>query len=344
MTQKGFATDKAIELSRIHVLSIAESFFQSSILFALLKLKVFEVIDEDNKKLSDIAGKLDVQPATLARLLNAGVTLKLLESKDGVHYKVASDCRQLLLPSAGENYLGDWIMNLDFFHSALSRLDEAVIKSGPSIDPDTHVGADKNQTRKFAFAMHNYAVSRGKELAKYLDISACSTLLDLGCGPGTYAFHLGMLNPNLILCLLDKPEVLKVAKEIQDRYSIKNEVNYLPQDALNDEIPGSYDMILVSNTLHMIGEKGSRELIKRLHKSINQGGSLVIQANFMRDDFLGEKWPVFVDLAQLCTTSAGRNHSLKETKEWLEQAGFINAEYNQMSFFNNNSFLRGYKA
>ena len=190
---------------------------------------------------------------------------------------------------------------------------------------------------------HNYGSLRGKELAQHLDTSSCSTLLDLGCGPGTYSFNLGLKNSSLKIYLSDLPGVLEVAKEIQKRYSIENEVNYLPLDAIKEEIPGTYDMILVSNTLHMLGERASRDLIKRLFKSINKGGSLVIQAQYLVDSKLGGRWPVFLDLIQLCVTSEGRNHSAGETKQWLEDAGFINLEFNPMSLLNVNSFIRGYK-
>ena len=337
------ASDKTIIRSQIEVLSIAESFFQSSALFALVKLRVFELIGEGDKTLHELAAAIGARPETLARLLNAGVALNLLESKDGLSFRVASPGRPVLLPSAGENYLVDWIRNLDYFRLALSRLDEAVLKSGPTIDPATHLGADRDRTREFAMAMHNASAARGKELAHFLDTTGVKTFLDLGCGPGTYAFYLGLHNSDLQLYLLDLPGPLEVAKEVQARYSIKNEVHYLPLDAVTDDIPGSYDMILVSNTLHMLGEQASRELIKRLYRSLNQDGSLVIQAQYIRDDLPHQRWPIHVDLIQLCTTARGRNHSVGETKRWLEEAGFVNIEFCSMSTFNTNSFLRGYR-
>jgi cyclopropane fatty-acyl-phospholipid synthase-like methyltransferase len=336
-------SDIQVIKDQLEVLSIAEGFFQSSILFSLLKLRVFERVGEESKTLAELASELKSRPETLARLLNAGVVLKLLESKDGTSYRVGRAFRSTLLPSAGEKYLGDWISNLDYFRSALSELDQAILKSAPTVNPSHHLGADKEQTREFTLAMHNYASLRGKELAHFLHTTGCKTLLDLGCGPGTYAFHLGMRNPDLQLYLLDLPEVLEVAREVQSRYPMKNEVHYLPKDATQEEVPGSYDMILVSNTLHMLGEEASRLLIRRLFDSINQRGSLVIQAQYLQDSRLGGRWPVFLDLIQLCITSAGRNHSVSETKTWLEEAGFTNIQYRSMSIYNTNSFLRGYK-
>ncbi len=76
---------------------------------------------------------------------------------------------------------------------------------------------------------------------------------------------------------------------------------------------------------------------------MNPGGSLIIQAQYLRDDRLGDRWPVLLDLIQLCITSEGHNHSVAETKAWLEEAGFTDIEYVPMMPWNTNSFLRGYK-
>ncbi|MGC2108202.1 MAG: methyltransferase [Candidatus Korobacteraceae bacterium] len=329
---------------RLTVLGIAESFFQSSVLFALAKLKIFELIGEEDKPLGDLANQVGARPETLARLLNAGVMLKLLETQDGINYRATFLGRSVLSPSAGEAYLGDWIRNLAYFNVAMSDLDQAVLKSKPTFDPLTHLGTDPERTRDFTLAMHTYAAIYGRELAHYLDTAGCTSLLDLGCGPGTYSFCLGMKNPILHLYLLDYPEVLQVAKEVQARYSLKNEIDYLPADAVKDEIRGQYDVVLVSNTLHQLGHEASAALIKRLHKSIKPGGSLVIQARFLRDDHMGDRVPVLLDLLELCITSAGRNHSVAETREWMEEAGFANVKFCPMSLFNENSFLRGYRA
>jgi cyclopropane fatty-acyl-phospholipid synthase-like methyltransferase len=325
---------------QITVLNIAEGFFQSSVLFALLKLGIFEHIGEGEKHVDHLAAELDIKPQTLRRVLSGGVVFKLLESADGIHFRLSPASRSVLLTSAGDDYLGNWIANLDFFRTIISGLDQSVLKSGPSVDPKAYV--DDEHTREFALAMHNYAVRRGKELARFLDCGGCKSILDLGCGPGTYVFQLGVANPEAELYLLDLPNMLAVAREVQQRFPLKNKVHYVPGD-VGDPIPGSYDLILASNMLHMLGEKGARTLIEKLYDRINPGGSLVIQAQFLRDDCLGERWPVLIDLMQLCMTVDGRNHTVRETKQWLESAGFVNVEFCSMSMMNTNSFVRGYK-
>lgn len=343
MSQETQLSERTIKTTQIEVLSIAEGFFRSDILFALLKLKVFERIDEGSRTLFELAAELDARPETLSRLLNAGVALGLLESKDGSEFRIATKYRIVLSPSAGDYYLGDLIGSLDYFSAAFSKLDKAVMNSAPTIDPSAHIGGNPDSTREFIMGFHNYALLRGKELANFLSTAGCKSLLDLGCGPGTYAFHLGMGNPDLALYLLDLPEVLEITKKVQHRFPLKNEIHYLPQDALESDIPGTYDMILVSNMLVGLAEQESRTLVKRLYNSVNPGGSLVIQAQFLRDDRLGPEWPAILDLMMLCSTERGRNHSREETITWLNEAGFKETEFCSMTFLNTNSFLRGYK-
>src|SRR5580704_3342439 len=127
---------------------IAEGFFRSSVIFALLKLRIFERIGEgDGKSVKELAAAVNARPDVLGRLLDAGVLLKLLETDDRETYRVAPMCRLVLLPSAGENYLGDWILNLNFFRQGLSKLAESVVKSSPSVDLAEYLKTDKDGGR-----------------------------------------------------------------------------------------------------------------------------------------------------------------------------------------------------
>ena len=327
--------------SQIDLLKLAEGFFESRILFSLEKLGVFETLGRETKSLQELSKALDGRPDTLARLLNAGVVLKLLEPDGGDGYRIHPRWTEVLLPDAGESYLGNWVRFLDYLSRSMGKLEEAALNGGPVID----LLRDKQQQdiREFTLAMHNYAALRGQELTHFLDTGGCKTLLDLGCGPGTYAFALGRHNPALELYLLDLPEILEVTREVQSRYELSNRIDYLPIDVTRQEIPGTYDIVLLSNTLHMLGEQVSRDVLSRLFGSVKPGGSLVVQAQYIDDDRQGGRWPVFLDLVQLCITPAGRNHGLTETREWMEQAGFTNVQHSPMSILNTNGFLRGYR-
>ena len=126
-------------------------------------------------------------------------------------------------------------------------------------------------------------------------------------------------------------------------FKISKPVTYMGLDLRNNDIEGAFNIVLVSNTLHMLGEAESRRQLSRLLPHVTQGGSLVIQAQFLNDDRLGPRWPALLDLIQLCITESGRNHTVGETKAWLEDAGFTDVEYCPMTLTNTNSFLRAWK-
>jgi len=161
MTRTTSMSDHDLKKQQLNILSIAEGFFQSSVLFALLKLNIFNLIGENGKTLDYLATNLGTSPETLGRLLNAGVVLNLLNSSDGVVYTLTPASKELLLSTTEEQFLGNWILNLDYFRYALSMLDEAVLKSGPVVDPTTHLGRDTRQTREYIFLrctiMHRFA-------------------------------------------------------------------------------------------------------------------------------------------------------------------------------------------
>ena len=334
----------ALIRDQIKLLDIAQGFFQSQILFALQKMRVFELLDGTEKTVTDLAASTSARPDYLRRLLVAGRMLRLLEWRGDDRYALTPLSQALLAPSMGENFLGNWVRWLEYLSVPFDRLADTVLNGKPA-EALGHLGGDAGDTREFTLAMHNYATLRGRELARVLDTRGYRSLLDLGCGPGTYAFNLGLRNPELTLHLLDLPPILEVAKEVRQRYTLTNEVHFLPLDVSAGEIPGRYDLVLVSNILQMLGERASRELIAKVYRCTGPGGSLVIQGQYMPDPetVVPERWPVIVDLLQLCMTPEGRNHTMAETAEWIESAGFTDVEQRPMSLLNANSYVQGYK-
>jgi SAM-dependent methyltransferase len=326
--------------SQVEMLSLAEGFFASNVIFALLRMGAFRSLQCEAKTVSEIAQTVGGDPASLKRLLNGAVALKILEV-DGERYRIRPQWCPLLADSDSEGYLGNWLGFLDYVGMAVSRLDDAVRTAGPTVDL---LGIrDRKSIREFILAMHDFASLRGRDIANSLDTSNCHSILDVGCGPGTYAFLLGMANSRLEIHLADFPEVLEVAAEVQRRFPLENSVRYLPADVIKATVPGVYDLVLVSNTLHMLGAEDSPALLKRLYHSVSPGGSLVVQAQFLDDDRRGGRWPVLLDLIQLCITERGHNHSVPETTEWLREAGFERIEYRRLSVYNTNSYLRAYR-
>lgn len=325
------------------VINAAEGFYQSSVLITLVKLRVIEYIGHGVATPEELAERIGTSPEPVARLLRAGVALHILESEDGESFGVTGPYRFMLVPGTGPMYMGDWVRNLEYFRDAMAQLDAVVLDAAPAATYVDGANANSEHIRVFAKAMHNGSLLGARELAGWLDTSGVRTLLDLGCGPGTYGFTLAEANPALRLHSADLPEVLEVSREIEASFQISSPVTYHGVDLRTDTIDGTFDLVLVSNTLHMLGEKNSRALLSTVYSMVNPGGSVVVQANFLDEDRLGPRWPALLDLIQLCITESGRNHTVSETLAWLAEAGFTDGHHVAMSDDNPGSFVQAWK-
>ena len=120
--------------NQIDVLSIAEGYLQSSVLFALLRLNVFELIEKDSRTIHELSQSTCAPAGNLARLLSAGVALNLLESDDRRMFRLSATSKSVLVRSAGRYYICDWIRHLDSLQPAMYKLDEAVRGVRPTLD------------------------------------------------------------------------------------------------------------------------------------------------------------------------------------------------------------------
>lgn len=329
---------------KLKAIVLGEGFFGSAVLLALFRMNVFQALGDGERSSRDLASNLQVSAPLLERLLDAGVAVGILASAGESVFRIHPNWHGLLWPESSEHFIGDHLRFLDNAYGALGRLSRAVEANGPAgapgimDDPQPRLSA-----RSMTLALHRYAAAAGLELARVLSTEGCESLLDLGCGPGTYAFILGQHNPRLDLYLLDLPDVLAVTREIQSRYALSNRVRYLELDVTRDDIPGRYDLVLLSNVLHVLGVVESTSLLKRVHSLLNPGGSVVVQGQFLDKARSGGTWPVLLDLYMLATTVHGRNHTVAETMGWLSDAGFRDMTHSRMSVFNRNSVVRAYR-
>ena len=328
---------------QIAILSKVEGFFEASVMFALLRLYLFEALEHRAHSISELSRKTRADAGRLGRLLRCAATMGFLESREGEHFTLSKPARVVLLKSSPEYYLGDWLHFLHTLYRVFGQLDEAVLAGHPVLDLARELEAKPGAARSFNRAMDTYARLRGRELADYLDLDGATSLLDLGCGPGTYAYHLAVRNPRLELYLADLPAVIEETSRLGQWADLQNPIQYLPLDLLQEELPGSYEVILISNTLHMLGHEASRKLMSRLFSRVKPGGSLVVQAQFLGTGGLGLRWPAILDLIMLCGSQRGENHTVEETSVWLREAGFRETEHCPLSLLNTNSYVRAYK-
>jgi SAM-dependent methyltransferase len=91
---------------------------------------------------------------------------------------------------------------------------------------------------------------------------------------------------------------------------------------MKDPLPRGFDIVLISNVLHGQGVRENRALLRSAHRSLNQGGRIVLRDVLMNRAGTDPEWGAMFSVALLLQTPKGRCYALDEVRAWLQTAGF----------------------
>ena len=173
--------------------------------------------------------------------------------------------------------------------------------------------------RKLTLALAGRARNVAPVLAERVDLSGVKTLLDVGGGTGIYSIACLKKNPSLRAVVWDRPQVLKVAKEMAEAAGVTDRLELREGDMFADPVPPC-DAMLVSNILHDWDVPECRVLVRRLADALPGSGRLLIHDAFL-DDTLDGPLNVALYSANLFCVTEGRCYSAAECRQWAEEAG-----------------------
>ncbi len=324
---------------QVAVLEIAERYFDSVILFSLSELGVFEALRDGPRSAANLARATAGKEAILAALLDAAVAAGILERSGEDEYSAPAGHLQVLGEAGAPEHLGEWLIFMAAMLPALAALPETVrtgIPTGSMVDGSER---DNRPAQAMTAAMDAYARTRGLEFIDRLDLAGVGTLLDVGCGPGTYSLAMVERDPTLHAILLDLPGPIEHASALVTERGLGDRVTLAAQDAFAYAPPKPVDLILISNVCHMLGPERSAALVARCADWVRPGGRLVIQAEYLDGERTSPRWPAFLNLIMQATTEGGRNHTVEETTGWLTAGGWTEVRHEPMSPWNVNSYL-----
>jgi SAM-dependent methyltransferase len=294
------------------------AFRRPRIILTALELDLFSAIGRRAWAVPALARKLDVSPRGLSILCRNLASAGLL-TPVGVRYRNSPFAARELdatSPAFRSAYLDlirtqwdDW-----------SQLTDCVRTGRPveHEDPD-----DPAYRRSFSWAMHQRSLEVAPRVARALDLRGARTLLDLGGGPGTYALEFLARNPGLRAAVCDRPPALEVARELAAKSRHGRRLDYLPVDFMCQPIPGRYDVVWLSNVIHIYGPEENRRLFRRILAALAPGGRLLIQDAFTLDQRgLQPAEANLFAVTMLLFTETGDTYDAEETCAWLRKAGF----------------------
>jgi len=291
---------------------------------------IFRGLREEPAAAEELARRLDLDGRAVAILLPVLEEAALLHRLRDGRYTVTPSARRHLADPDAEEYEGGglplWLENL----RAFTRLPEVLREGGPlerAVGADAagdEAGADEEALARFMAAMAAAPRARierlvdrcVERLGARTTTSGPPRVLDLGGGPG----HMSRVftEKGFRAVLFDKPETVRY---VGDAYGLDGEaeIDLVGGDFVEDPLPqGPFDVVLLSNIIHIYSAETNRELLEKVSRVIRPGGVVAVA------DFLRGRSPraARFALVMLLRTGGGDTYAEEEVEAWLEAAGF----------------------
>lgn len=308
---------------------LCSGFVYSQVLLSCVRLQVFHFLSQGPKSLTQCCKKFNIPESSMKRLLEAAISLNLLNKcSDGT----------FCLGSYGAALLANRGLEEMIEHNALLYED---LK-----DPVTFLRNPSQKTslsRYWAYAcakdpsklsdeeIKNYSalMSASQPLVaeQILDVypfSEHQNLMDVGGGEGLFLCEAGRRFTHLSLTLFDLPSVVKRAKKNFIKNKLASRVTTVGGNFFVDTLPEKKDLITLIRILHDHEDDKVHRLLVNVHKALSKNGRLLIGeplADTRGAEPMGAAYFGFYLMAM----RSGRPRTKAELYSMLKKAGFREA-------------------
>jgi predicted O-methyltransferase YrrM len=298
------------------LLRTSGSYWEACTLHTGVSLEVFTHLGDQRLTAKDFALKIGASERGVTLLLNALAAMGLLVKQDNC-YRNTAEGKELLIKDS-PRYCGSLISHHAVLINYWSRLPQAVTSGQPV---KTVPYKDKDERETFLMGMFNLAMASAPRIAELIDLSGRHHLLDLGGGPGTYAIHFCIANPELKAAIFDFPESRSLALRMVKQFNLEDRVGFMAGNYLEEEIGGAYDVAWLSHILHAEGENDCKKIIQKTVSVMEPGGLILIHDFILDNSQDAPLFPALFGLNMLINTPQGQSYSEAQIKDMLSQTG-----------------------
>jgi len=298
---------------------LIRGFMPSRAVLTALELDVFTAVGK-GASARQVAGKVQAAVRATEMLLNALVSLKLLEKADETYTNTPLSAR-FLVDGTPDSARSAQLHTANMW-KRWSTLTEAV-RAGTSVAPRSENG----WVAPFIAAMDHNARARARAVVQAVEVNGGRRMLDLGGGSGAYSIAFAKAVPGLEAEIIDLPEVLPIAEEHIRKAGLADRIRTRAGDMLTVPLEsGHYDLVLLSAICHMYSPEENQQLFQRAYAALAPKGRLVISDFILEADKTAPRFGALFALNMLVATRAGASYSEPEYEAWMKQAGFAEAK------------------
>ncbi len=321
------------------VMQVASGYWQSCVLHAANRLDIFNRLDGQPKDLDQLTRETESDRRCLGALLSALVSMEFLDRNGDTFHN--NQFGQTFLTSSSKFYQGGIVYMFENWYEAWGGLYDTVKSGKPSAL--MHQTYSDEETYNYMMGMHNRALSQSDVLTSMINLTGKKKLVDVGCGPATFAVKFCERYEGLNAVAMDREQNLKIAQNIVDEYKMNDRVQLLPGDYNTDSLGESNDAMLLSSMTNQESPENIKKLLKKCYDSMNKDGVIMIQEQLLHADKKGPQLAALIGVNQVINTVSGTSYSTTEMEAILGEVGFVDIKSMQMAPPSPFIMVSGYK-
>lgn len=309
---------------------VCAGFVYSQILFACVRLKLFDLLATGPHTIEQITARLHLPLASAERLLEAAVSLRLVEKRGTGRFG---------LGSLGAALIGNPAVTAMIEHHRLLYADLG--------DPVGLLRGDRHQTELAKYwaycASDNPALLSCARTAHYTSLMADSQplvaaevldayplhkhrcLMDVGGGDGSFLIAAAKRYAELRLILFDLPGVAERAAQRFAAEGLTARSQTVGGDFLRQNLPDGADVLSLIRVVHDHNDDGATAILRAAHRALPPKGVLLLAEPMIGTpgaEPVGDAYFGFYLLAM----GRGRPRTAQELQRMLTNAGFVRTQ------------------
>jgi len=328
-----FAPTRGIAARRAASLfDLCAGFVYSQVLFACVRLRLFEALADGPRSCDSLARHSRLERVAMRCLLDAAVSLRLLERRGPDAYGLG----ELGAAMLGNPGIAAMVEHHEMLYADLA--DPLALLRGegqarrlagywPYATADRPETLTPGQVSAYTTLMSSSQPLVAADVLDAYPFGHHRCLLDVGGGDGTFLCAVAERVPGLQLQLFDLPAVIERARSNLATRGLAGRVRCTGGSFLTDELPRGADVVSLIRVLHDHDDPVVATILRAVRRALPPGGSVVIGEPLaaaagdgsMRDAYFG---------LYLYAMGSGQPRSAARLTEMLQAAGF--ADIRQM--------------
>jgi len=324
------------EITPSRIIQLATGFWGPKVLLSAVEIGLFTELGKGPLDAETLRQRLGLHQRSALDFFDTLVALGVLERKDGRYANTEETAR--FLDASSPDYVGGFVEMLNMrLYRFWGNLTQGLRTGQPQNEVATGEGdlfdalySDPQRLRGFLQAMTGLSMGAAKAMAVKFPWSKHERFFDVGCAQGCVPVQVALANPNVAGGGFDLPVVGPIFEEYVKRFHLEGRLQFRAGNFFEDPLPEA-DVLAMGRILHDWDLEQKKALLSKAHRTLPQGGALIIYESLIDDGRRENLAGLLMSLNMLIETRGGFDFTGRDCIGWMKEVGFRDAYVEHLS-------------